>query len=132
MSLCFPLCLDGWVLLDLEDDGSHAGNVTGRLGGLRVEVAELGDPLPFRAGFHLRRLGHQFLLGRSGGRASPIMKCAAYGIVTSVLNLNSWIKRVTWELHKMKPWYYIKKIINTNPLLLYNINIFLINYRLYA
>lgn len=90
-----PLCLNGWVLLDLEDDGSHAGDVARRLGRLRVEVAELGDPLPLRAGLHLPRLGHQLLLSRSGGRewvCTPL-RCVVRGIFALPFNwINGWIK----------------------------------------
>lgn len=61
----FCLCLNGRVLLNLEDDGSHARDVSGRLGCLGVEVAQLGDPLPLGAWLHLGGLSHQFLLCRS-------------------------------------------------------------------
>lgn len=60
-------------LLELEDDGPHPGHVLRVLGRLRVEVTELGNPLPL--GARCVRLWNpvvrrsQLALGRLGGRA---------------------------------------------------------------
>ena len=38
------------ALLQLQDDRSHSAHILRVLGGLGIEVAQLGDPLPLRAG----------------------------------------------------------------------------------
>ena len=44
------LSLEGWALLNMQDNGSHPGYVPARLRRLTVEVAELCDALPLCSG----------------------------------------------------------------------------------